>query len=68
MKQLQWIDNIVIDITDILSVRFECNSGFNKKEFEDFYFCKKVFDAIKSFASVINKDYKVFINNESWVY
>lgn len=66
MRQLQWIDNIIVDINNKLTVSFKCNEGFNRKEFEEFYFCEKVFDAIKSFARVIGKSHIVYINNEIW--
>lgn len=68
MRQLQWIDKITVDINEKLIVSFKCNEGFNKKEFEEFYFCEKVFDAIKSFAKVIGKNCAVYINNEIWNY
>ncbi len=67
MKELQYIRDIVIDIDNKeLIIRFICDLKINKQDLEEFYFTKKVFDAISSFARKMNLKPSVILNNEEW--
>lgn len=68
MKELQWINKITIVIDDKFRVSFSCDENFNRESFEEFYFCRKVFDAINSFAKIIGKQSEVLLNKKEWVY
>lgn len=68
LKELAYVDKIEFVINKTLKVFFKCSSNFNKENFENFYFCKKIFIAIKQFSEYLKKDYKVFINNKIWDY
>lgn len=66
MRQLQGIENVAVEIGEKVVVKITCNSFFNKKEFEEFYFCRKVFDAIDYFANYLGKKSVVLINGKEW--
>lgn len=67
MKELQYINDIIIDINnDILTVKFIADSKINIQELESFYFIRKVFKAIESFAKAMKLDYKVTLNDDIW--
>lgn len=66
-RQYGNIENINTEIKDgALKIKFKSNDKLDKKELEDFYFMKKVGNAIKSFANKLNLKYEVFLNGEEW--
>lgn len=66
MKEYQYIDKIDVVINDLLIIKFTVEKHFNKHDFEEFYFTKKAVKAVEHFAKYINKNYKIFINDELW--
>lgn len=67
MRQFQYIDDIIISITQYtISVDFKATNGLSKKELENFYFIRKVFSAITSLANKLKINYKVTLNNDIW--
>ena len=68
MKEMQWINKVFVDINDKLIINFECHKNFNKQEFEDYYFCQKVFDSINSFSNIIGKKQHITLNGKQWDY
>ena len=66
-RQYGNIENISTAIEDnILKVQFKSNDKLDKKELEEFYFMRKVANAIKSFANRLNLEYKVYLNGKEW--
>lgn len=67
MSELQYINDIVVDIHNKeLIIRFICDERINKQNLEEFYFTKKVFNAILSFAKRMNLNPNVLWNDEEW--
>lgn len=66
-RQFGNIEQINIDIqNNSLVVRFESNDKLDKKELEDYYFTKKVGNAIKSFSTKLDLKYRIYLNNSEW--
>ena len=67
MRQTQYINNIDFKIENgELTIKFETDNKIDKKELEEYYFMKKVGNAIKSFASKLNLKYNVLFNENKW--
>ena len=66
LKEIQHIEKIDVKISDKIIVKFETDLNFKKDEFEKYYFCKKVFYAIKNFANFLGLDSQVLIDNQEW--
>lgn len=67
LNEIQFIDCIDVSIiNETLYVHFITQSNFNKESFENFYFSKKVFQAIKSFSKKLNLNYNVKLNQQVW--
>jgi len=67
MRQMQYIEDIVVNIDDgVLKINFLCSKLIDKKELEEFYFVKKVFKSIISFANKMNLKKEVTFNDEKW--
>lgn len=66
-RQYGNIEDISTDINDgVLKINFKSNDKLDKKELEEFYFMKKVGNAIKSFSEKLDLKYKVYLNGEEW--
>lgn len=66
-RQYKNIEDIDIDIcNNTLKVKFIANEFIDKKELEEYYFMKKVGNAVKSFAKKLGLNYKVYLNNYEW--
>lgn len=67
MRQTQYIKDVELKINDnILEINFVTDNNINKKELEDYYFMKKVGNAIKAFSKKLSLKYIVLINRETW--
>lgn len=67
MRQMQYINDINLNIdNNTLIVRFVCDEKINKKELEDYYFLKKVGNAIKAFSEKFNLKFEVYFNEKFW--
>lgn len=67
-RQYSHIDDILINILDnCFIINFITDNNFNIKEFNDYYFTKKVFNAVKSFSNKMNLNYKILINNNEMI-
>ncbi len=66
LSQIQYIDKIEVKINDNVVVNVTASEQFNKEKFEEYYFSKKMFNAITSFAKTINKPSFLLINNKIW--
>lgn len=67
MRQMQYIEDIFIDMDKAnISIKFICNENLDKTELEEYYFMRKVGNAIKSFANKFNFKYKVNLNELEW--
>lgn len=66
-RQYQYIEDINIKIEENqLTIKFICDNQIDLKETEEYYFTKKVFKAIKSFAEIFNLEPEVIINDKKW--
>lgn len=66
-RQYQYINDIQFKITNNnFYINFICDEEINLEELNNYYFTKKVFKAIKSFADKLNLSPKVSINNKLW--
>lgn len=66
-RQYTHIKDIKISIkNNLLSINYITDKNIDIKELNEFYFTKKVFNAIKSFSNKINLNYKVYIDNNEW--
>lgn len=66
-RQYTHIKDIKISIkNNLLSINYITDKNIDIKELNEFYFTKKVFNAIKSFSNKMNLNYKVYINNNEW--
>ena len=67
LNEIQFIKQIQVEImNETLHVNFIAHPQFNQKAFEDFYFAKKVFKAIKSFSKQLNLNYQIKLNHQNW--
>lgn len=65
MRQYQYISDIEITIeNDVFSVNFIIDNDADLDELSNFYFTKKVFDSVSSFANSQGLDYCIYINNQ----
>lgn len=66
-RQYGNIEEISTDIVDgNLIINFTANDKLDKKELENFYFMKKVGNAIKSFSEKLNLKYRIYLNGKEW--
>ncbi len=66
-RQYQFVNDIKIDIkNDNLNIYFECDDKLDLDELNDYYFTKKIFNAVKSFSKKMNLHPNLFINNKKW--
>lgn len=66
-RQYTHIKDIKISIkNNLLSINYITDKNIDIKELNEFYFTKKVFNAIKSFSNKMNLNYKVYIDNNEW--
>lgn len=66
-RQYAHIEDITINIKDnCLIVNFLTDNNMNIKEVNEYYFTKKIFNAIKSFSNKMNLSYKIMIDNKDW--
>ncbi len=66
-RQYTHIKDIKISIkNNLLSINYITDKNIDIKELNEFYFTKKVFNAIKSFSNKMNFNYKVYIDNNEW--
>ncbi len=66
-RQYAHIEDIDILIKDgILTISFLSDNRIDLKELNEYYFTKKVFNAIKSFANKLGLKYKVLLDGEKW--
>ena len=67
MRQLCFINDIQLVLHSFhLSIHFLCDEQLDRRELEDFYFTKKVFQAIDSFSEKLNLTPTVYFNEEPW--
>ena len=67
MRQMKYIEDVFIDMDkENISIKFICNENLDKTELEEYYFMRKVGNAIKSFANKFNLRYKVYFNESEW--
>lgn len=67
MRQLAHIKDIDIQIdSNILKVNFLVDNEIDIQELNNYYFTKKVFKAIESFANKLNLEYTILMNNKIW--
>ena len=64
MKEYLYIEKISIDINDKLTINFIISKGFNKTEFLNFYFTKKIIKSIRYFSKYLNKSYEILFNGK----
>ena len=66
-RQYANIEEINTDIQNgALKINITANDKLNKEELENFYFMKKVGNAINAFADKLNLVYKVYLNDKEW--
>ena len=66
-RQFGNIKDIHIDIDkNSLNIYFISKENLNKKELEQYYFIEKVSNAIKSFSSKFNLNYKIYLDKTEW--
>ena len=67
MRQMQYIKDINLSIDNgAVIVKFVCDEKIDKKELEEYYFLKKVGNAIKAFAGKFDLNYEVYFNEKFW--
>ncbi len=66
-RQYAHINDIFINIDNkCLIVNFITDGNMDMKEVNEYYFTKKVFNAIKSFSSKVGLTYKVLLDDNIW--
>lgn len=64
---MKYIQDVLINIDKTkIKVKFVCDKKIDKKELEEYYFMKKVVNAIKSFANKFDLKYKIYYNDTEW--
>lgn len=67
-RQYFHIEDILINIeNDCFIVNFITDGNMDVKEANEYYFTKKVFKAIESFANIMNLNNKVLRDNKEWI-
>ena len=66
-RQYQYINDIQFEIkNNNFCINFICDDEINLEELNNYYFTKKVFKSIQSFADKLNLSPKVLMNNKIW--
>ena len=66
-RQYVHIEDIIVSTENkCLIVNFITDGNMNMKEVNEYYFTKKVFNAIKSFSSKVGLTWKVLLDNDIW--
>jgi len=66
-RQYGNIEDISTSIKNgVLTISFKSNEKLDKKELEEFYFMKKVGNAIKAFSEKLNLKYEIYLNGKDW--
>ena len=66
-RQYVHIEDIIVSTDNkCLIVNFITDGNMNMKEVNEYYFTKKVFNAIKSFSSKVGLTWKVLLDNNIW--
>ncbi len=66
-RQYAHIEDIIININNnCLIVNFITDGNINIKELNEYYFTKKVFNAIKSFSNKVGLTWKILLDNNVW--
>lgn len=66
-RQYVHIEDIIVSTDNkCLIVNFITDGNMNMKEVNEYYFTKKVFNAIKSFSSKVGLTWKVLLDNYIW--
>lgn len=67
-RQFYHIEDIYIKISNkIMNIYFIADKYINIKELNEFYFVKKIFRAIESFANSVNLEYNIYMNDNKWI-
>ena len=66
-RQYGHIEDIIIKIEDkLLTINFKTDGKINIDEVNNYYFTKKVFNAIDSFSKKLKLEYSVLIDGKTW--
>lgn len=66
-RQYSHIEDIVLNISNkMLEINFITDGNMDLDEVNEFYFTKKVFKAIESFANKLELDYSILLDNKEW--
>lgn len=66
-RQYAHIEDIVININNnCLIINFITDGNIDIKEVSEYYFTKKVFNAVKSFANKVNLTWKILLDDDIW--
>lgn len=66
-RQYVHIEDIIVSTdNNCLIVNFITDGNMNMNELNEYYFTKKVFNAIKSFSSKVGLTWKVLLDNNIW--
>ena len=69
LKEIRFVTKVDFKINaEKLVVTFNVTPEFDRKSFENYYFCRKMFNAVKQFANQIKRDYVVMLNDQVWDY
>lgn len=64
--QMNNIEKVEISIGKIVEIKFIVNEKFDRVDLEEYYFVKKIFEAIREFSKYVSKKYQIKINDEIW--
>lgn len=66
-RQYSHIEDITLNINNqVLIINFVSDGNIDLKEINEYYFTKKVFKAIETFASKLNLKFLVLLDNKEW--
>lgn len=66
-RQYSHIEDIVLNINNqMLKINFVTDGNINLNEVNEYYFTKKVFKAIESFANKIDLKFLILLDNKEW--
>lgn len=67
LNEIKLVESIEVSIiNETLHVHFITQPNFNREAFENFYFSKKIFQAIKSFSKKMKLNYEIKLNQQEW--
>lgn len=66
-RQYAHVEDVTVNVNNnILTINFVTDHDVDMKEINEYYFTKKIFKAVESFAKKFDLDYKILMDKKEW--